>query len=58
MVARRTVDLPPALTLGAQILASALFGIMGLALADPMTAIIKTAMERRSENVEDSQPRD
>jgi len=52
MVAKRTVDLPPALTLGAQILASALFGIMGLALADPMTAIIKTAMERRSENVE------
>jgi predicted PurR-regulated permease PerM len=52
MVAKRTVDLPPALTLGAQILASALFGVMGLALADPMTAIIKTAMERRSENVE------
>lgn len=53
MVAKRTVDLPPALTLGAQILASALFGIMGLALADPLTAIVKTAMERRSENVED-----
>lgn len=52
MVAKRTVDLPPALTLGAQILASALFGILGLALADPMTAIIKTAMERRSQNVE------
>ncbi|MEH3122636.1 MAG: AI-2E family transporter [Sphingomonas phyllosphaerae] len=58
MVAKRTVDLPPALTLGAQILASALFGIMGLALADPMTAILKTAMERRSENVEDGQARD
>lgn len=55
MVAKRTVDLPPALTLGAQILASALFGIMGLALADPMTAIIKAAMERRSENVEEGQ---
>ena len=52
MVAKRTVDLPPALTLGAQILASALFGILGLALADPMTAMLKTAMERRSENVE------
>ncbi|WP_051273034.1 AI-2E family transporter [Sphingomonas phyllosphaerae] len=58
MVAKRTVDLPPALTLGAQILASALFGIMGLALADPMTAILKTAMERRSENAEDSRARD
>lgn len=53
MVAKRTVDMPPALTLGAQILASALFGILGLALADPMTAMLKTAMERRSENVED-----
>ena len=51
-VAKRAVDLPPALTLGTQILASALFGILGLALADPMTALIKTAMERRSEKVE------
>ena len=49
MVAKRTVDLPPALTLGMQILASALFGILGLALADPMTAMIKTALERSSE---------
>ena len=49
MVAKRTVDLPPALTLGAQILASALFGILGLALADPMTALIKVALERSSE---------
>ena len=53
MVAKRTVDLPPALTLGAQILASALFGILGLALADPMTAMIKTALERRSEREEE-----
>lgn len=49
MVARRTVDLPPALTLSAQILASTLFGVLGLALADPMTAMIKVALERRSE---------
>ncbi len=53
MVAKRTVDLPPALTLGAQILASALFGILGLALADPMTAMMKTALERRSEREEE-----
>jgi predicted PurR-regulated permease PerM len=53
MVAKRTVDLPPALTLGAQILASALFGILGLALADPMTAMIKTVLERRSEREEE-----
>ncbi|GAA4766758.1 AI-2E family transporter [Stakelama sediminis] len=49
MVARRTVDLPPALTLSAQILTSALFGILGLALADPMVAMIKVALERKSE---------
>ncbi|WP_271299769.1 AI-2E family transporter [Sphingomonas sp. CV7422] len=49
IVAKKTVDLPPALTLGAQILASALFGILGLALADPMTAMIKSALERSSE---------
>lgn len=53
MVAKRTVDLPPALTLGAQIMASALFGILGLALADPMTAMLKTALERRSEREEE-----
>ena len=49
MVARKTVDLPPALTLGAQILASTLFGVLGLALADPMTAMIKVGLERKSE---------
>ena len=53
MIAKKTVDLPPALTLGAQILASALFGILGLALADPMTAMIKTALERSSEREEE-----
>ncbi len=49
IVAKKTVDLPPALTLGAQIIASALFGIMGLALADPFTAMAKAALERRAE---------
>ena len=49
VVARRTVDMPPALTLGMQILAGALFGILGLALADPFTAMAKTALDRASE---------
>src|SRR3546814_9977544 len=49
MVAKRTVDLPPALTLSAQILASTLFGVVVLALADPMTAMIKVALERSTE---------
>ena len=50
MVARRTVDLAPALVLGAQILFGAMFGILGLALADPIVAMLKVALERRSEH--------
>lgn len=49
LVAKHTVDMPPAMTLSAQILASALFGVMGLALADPLVAMIKVALERESE---------
>ncbi|MBO9713016.1 AI-2E family transporter [Sphingomonas sp.] len=49
LVAKRTVDMPPALTLSSQILASTLFGVIGLALADPMVAMIKVALERESE---------
>jgi predicted PurR-regulated permease PerM len=52
MVAKRAVDLAPALVLGAQILFGALFGIMGLALADPIVAMIKVALERQSERNE------
>jgi predicted PurR-regulated permease PerM len=47
-VARRSVDLAPALILGAQLLMGALFGILGLALADPMVAMAKVALERRA----------
>ncbi len=49
MVARRTVDMPPALTLSSQILASTLFGVLGLALADPMVAMIKVALQSEAE---------
>jgi predicted PurR-regulated permease PerM len=49
IVARRTVDLPPALTFSMQILFSALFGVLGLVFADPMTAMLKVALERRAE---------
>jgi predicted PurR-regulated permease PerM len=44
-VARRTVDLAPALVLAAQLIFGALFGIMGLFLADPIVATIKTTLE-------------
>jgi predicted PurR-regulated permease PerM len=47
-VARRTVDLAPALVLGAQLIFGALFGIMGLTLADPIVAMIKAALEQKS----------
>ena len=49
MVAKRTVDLAPALVLGAQILFGALFGIFGLALADPIIAMIKVFLEKNAE---------
>lgn len=49
LVAKRTVDMPPALTISSQILMSTLFGFLGLALADPFVAMIKVALERRSE---------
>lgn len=52
-VARKTVDLPPALTLGAQILLGTLLGFMGLLLADPITAMIKVFLERGSEREEE-----
>lgn len=52
-VARKTVDLAPALVLGAQLLFGALFGIMGLALADPIVAMIKTALEQKSREEEE-----
>jgi len=55
MVAKQTVDLAPALVLGAQILFGTLLGIMGLFLADPIVAMIKVALEREAERNAGSQ---
>jgi predicted PurR-regulated permease PerM len=44
-VARKTVDLAPALVLAAQLIFGTLFGIIGLFLADPIVATIKTALQ-------------
>ncbi|HKT77987.1 MAG TPA: AI-2E family transporter [Sphingobium sp.] len=52
MVARRATDLAPALVLAAQILFGALFGILGLFLADPIIAMIKVYLEERSKALE------
>ena len=58
MVAKQTVDLAPALVLGAQILFGALLGIMGLFLADPIVAMIKVALEREAERNAAPAPKD
>ena len=47
-IARKTVDLAPALVLGAQLIMGTLLGILGLALADPLVAMIKILLERHS----------
>ncbi len=47
-IARKTVNLAPAMVLGAQLLFGALFGILGLLLADPIVASIKVTLEELS----------
>ena len=47
LVEKRAVDLAPAVVLAAQLLFGALFGLLGLALADPIVAMIKVALEHR-----------
>lgn len=49
IVAKKTVDLAPALVLAAQLIMGVLFGILGLALADPLVAMIKVWLEREAE---------
>lgn len=50
MIAKKTVDLAPALVLAMQFIMGILFGILGLLLADPLLAMIKVALERRAES--------
>ncbi len=49
LIAKKTVDLAPALVLAAQLIMGILFGVLGLFLADPMLAMIKVMLERRAE---------
>jgi len=58
MIAKRTVDLAPALVLGWQLILGVLFGVLGLALADPMLAMIKVALERRAERQDEELKRE
>ena len=43
-IARKTVDLPPALVLAMQLLMGALFGILGVLFADPILATLKVVL--------------
>ncbi|MCL6741747.1 AI-2E family transporter [Sphingomonas sp. RB56-2] len=47
-IARKTVDLAPALVLAAQLVFSALFGLLGLLLADPLLAMLKVTLQEVS----------
>ena len=55
MIAKKTVDLAPALVLGFQLVMGVLFGVLGLTFADPMLAIIKVALERRSHRLDEGE---
>lgn len=44
-IARKTVDLAPAIVLAAQLVFGALFGFLGLLLADPILASLKVMLE-------------
>ena len=53
-IARRTVDLAPAIVLGMQLLMGALFGILGVLFADPILAALKvTLMDLSHERAEE-----
>lgn len=47
-IAKKTVDLAPALVLAAQLVFGALFGFLGLLLADPIVAAIKVFLQELS----------
>jgi predicted PurR-regulated permease PerM len=51
-VAKRSVDLAPALILGAQLLFGAAFGLLGLMFADPIVAMLKVGLEAGSKDAE------
>lgn len=55
LIAKKTVDLAPALVLAAQLIMGILFGVLGLFLADPLLAMIKVILERRAEQNDQSQ---
>ena len=57
-IAKKTVDLAPALVLSAQLVFGVMFGLLGLALADPLLAMIKVALERRAARFDEDDRRE
>jgi predicted PurR-regulated permease PerM len=58
-IARRTVDLAPAVVLAMQLLMGALFGVLGVLFADPILATLKVALvdlSKRQADKEDDGP--
>jgi predicted PurR-regulated permease PerM len=58
-IARRTVDLPPALVLAMQLLMGSLLGILGVLFADPILATLKVVLvdlSKQRANEEDEGP--
>lgn len=47
MIEKKAVDIAPAAVLAAQMIFGALFGFLGVALADPLLAMVKAALEQR-----------
>jgi len=46
LIQRRTIDLPPILTLGTQVLLEVILGRLGIALATPLTAVALVGTKR------------
>ena len=55
-IARKTVDLAPAVVLGMQLLMGALFGILGILFADPILATLKVILVDRSKHPAEKRP--
>ncbi len=53
IIEKKVVDLAPAVVLAAQLLFGVLFGIIGVALADPIVAMAKVALSHRSNAAHD-----
>ncbi len=54
LIEKRAVDLAPAVVLVAQLMFGILFGLLGVALADPIVAVVKVALDHRGKRRDDA----